>query len=81
MPPVSGRTPSTTAREERHETDVYARPIEYIEWSELDGIVQIHNALEVGGTMDWYPEAGYALEVYVRADPLPPHEPGTLDRS
>lgn len=57
---------------------IYAEPVDYTEWGEVKNSVTIYNSFNVGETMEWAPDAGYALEEYFRTDPMPAYEPGEL---
>lgn len=58
---------------------LFGSPIEYTEWGEIDGAVQIYNSFTLGDSPDYWPEVGFSPEEAFRSDPLPAYEPGELD--
>jgi len=58
---------------------LYGADIEYTEWGEPEGAVQIHNGFNLEESPEYWPEGDFAPEEVHRTDPLPAYEPGSLD--
>lgn len=58
---------------------LYGADIEYTEWGEPEGSVQIYNGFNVGESPDYWPDGAFTPEEVFRTEPLPAFEPGELD--
>ncbi|MFD1600880.1 ABC transporter substrate-binding protein [Halobellus rarus] len=55
---------------------LFASPIEYTEWGELDNLVQLMVGFEEG-TPDYYPDGNLRLTEEFRSEPLPAYDPSS----
>ena len=49
--------------------------LEYAEWGEIDGAIQIFNEFIVGEASEYYPDGEFRTNDVFRTDPLPPFDP------
>ena len=59
-------------------SSLYANDIQYTEWGEVDGSINLYNGFDVGSAPDYYPDAPFAPTEFYRTEPLEPFEPGSL---
>ncbi|MEY7851659.1 ABC transporter substrate-binding protein [Natrarchaeobius sp. A-rgal3] len=57
---------------------IFASPVEYTEWGELDNVVQVYNSFDVGEAPSYYPDGEFRLEEFHRTDPIEAHNPDEL---
>lgn len=50
-------------------------PLEYADWGEIDGAIQIFNEFIVGEAPEYYPDGDFRTNDIFRTDPLPPFNP------
>lgn len=58
---------------------LYGSEIQYTDWGEPEGSVQIYNGFDVGSSSDVWPDGPFSPVEEFRTDPLPAYEPGSLD--
>lgn len=56
---------------ESFDIPVYGPPVEYTEYGEMEGAVQIFNGIEEGDSPDYWPDVGFSPREIFRSDPLP----------
>lgn len=57
--------------EESFDIPVYGPPVEYTEYGEMEGAVQIFSGVEPGENPDFWPDVGFGPREIFRSDPLP----------
>ncbi|SDY09087.1 ABC transporter substrate-binding protein [Halobellus clavatus] len=55
---------------------LFASPIQYTEWGELENLVQLMTAFETGAP-DYYPDGSVNLTEQFRSEPLPAYDPSS----
>lgn len=65
---------SAALREGEYDLGIYANPIEYTEYGEIDNVVQIYNSIEPGESPDHWPDVGFSPREIFRTDPLPAYD-------
>jgi branched-chain amino acid transport system substrate-binding protein len=58
---------------------VFANPLEFSEWGEIDNAIMLYDAFDLGESPDYWPDVGFSPEEYFRTDPLPAFDPDELD--
>ncbi|WP_227379826.1 ABC transporter substrate-binding protein [Haladaptatus halobius] len=58
---------------------LYGAKIEYTDWGEPKGSVQVYNSFDVGSSPDYWSNGKFAPKEEFRTDPLPAFEPGSLN--
>nr|WP_255666365.1 ABC transporter substrate-binding protein [Haladaptatus sp. DYF46] len=59
---------------------LYGANIEYTDWGEPKGSVQVYNSFDVGSSPEYWSDGAFSPKEEFRTDPLPAFEPGSLDK-